>query len=63
MIAQVLELAMREAQQAEVYAAVSNGTMVHFEANRLKQVESRQSRSVGAAGVPGGASVPGGLRL
>ena len=46
MIAQVLELAMREAQQAEVYEAVSNGTMVHFEANRLKQVESRQSRSV-----------------
>ena len=43
---QILELALRDAQQAEVYEAVSEGTMVHFEANRLKQVESRQSSSV-----------------
>jgi len=43
---QMLELALREAQQAEVYEALSESTMVHFEANRLKQVESRQSRSV-----------------
>ena len=43
---QLLTLALRDAQQAEVYEAVSESTMVHFEANRLKQVESRQSSSV-----------------
>jgi len=42
----ILELALRDAQQAEVYEAVSESTMAHFEANRLKQVESRQSTSV-----------------
>jgi PmbA protein len=43
---QILELALRDAQQAEVYEAVSESTMAHFEANRLKQVESRQSTSM-----------------
>jgi PmbA protein len=42
----ILELALRHAQQAEVYEAVSESTLVHFEANRLKQVERRQSSSI-----------------
>ncbi|MBN1152467.1 MAG: TldD/PmbA family protein [Dehalococcoidia bacterium] len=42
----MLSLALREAQQAEVFEAVSESVMVHFEANRLKQVERRQSRSI-----------------
>jgi PmbA protein len=46
MMEQILELARREAQQAEVFHAVSQSTRVYFEANRLKQVESRQSNSV-----------------
>jgi PmbA protein len=46
MMERILELALREAQQAEVYEALSESTMAHFEANRLKQVESRQSSSV-----------------
>jgi len=43
---QILELALRDAQQVEVYEAVSESTMAYFEANRLKQVESRQSSSL-----------------
>ncbi len=43
---QLLELALRESQQAEIYEVHSESTLVHFEANRLKQVESRQSSSV-----------------
>jgi PmbA protein len=46
MIGQVLEIALQEAQQAEVYQSLSESTMAHFEANRLKRVESRQSDSV-----------------
>ncbi len=46
MLEKILELASRQSQQAEVYEAVSESTMVHFEANRLKQVESRQSSSI-----------------
>jgi len=42
----ILECALREAQQAEVFETASQSVMVHFEANRLKQVERRQSRSV-----------------
>ncbi len=42
----LLEAATREAEQAEVFAVRSESTLVHFEANRLKQVESRQSSSV-----------------
>ncbi len=46
MIERILELALREAQQVEVYEAQSESTMAHFEANRLKQVESRQGSSI-----------------
>lgn len=46
MIERILELARREAQQTEVFEVLSESTMVHFEASRLKQVERRQSRSV-----------------
>ena len=44
--AQVLDLAGRRAEQAEVYAVESIGTPVTFEANRLKQLRTRQSRGV-----------------
>lgn len=43
---QVLELAGRRAQQAEVYAVSSQETPVAFEANRLKQIRTAASRSV-----------------
>jgi PmbA protein len=43
---QVLELASRRAQQAEVYAVSSQETPVSFEANRLKQIRTTASRSV-----------------
>ncbi len=42
----ILDLALRDADRAEVYEVKSESTLVHFEANRLKQVESRQSTSV-----------------
>ncbi len=42
----LLELALRESQQAEVFEVRSESRLVHFEANRLKQVETRQSSSV-----------------
>lgn len=42
----LLELALRESQQAEVFEVRSESSLVHFEANRLKQVETRQSSSV-----------------
>ncbi len=42
----LLELALKEADQAEVYEVHSESTLAHFEANRLKRVESRQSSSV-----------------
>ncbi len=43
---QVLELALRQSQQAEIYEVRFESTLVHFEANRVKQLESRQSSSV-----------------
>ncbi len=43
---ELLKLALRQAQQAEVYQAVSESTIVNFESSRLKQVENRQSSSV-----------------
>ena len=44
--AQVLELAGRHAEQAEIYAVESTETPVAFEANRLKQLKTRRSRGV-----------------
>ncbi len=43
---QVLELASRRAQQAEVYAVSSHETPVSFAANRLKQIRTTESRSL-----------------
>jgi PmbA protein len=42
---QLVTLALRQSQQAEVYQARGASTLVHFEANRVKQVEHRQSES------------------
>lgn len=42
----VLELAGRQAQQAEVYAVSSHQTPVFFEANRLAQISAAESHSV-----------------
>jgi len=39
----LIELALRRSAQAEVYEARGESTLVHFEANRVKQVERRQS--------------------
>jgi len=44
--AQVLDLAGKSAEQAEVYVVDSADTPVTFEANRLKQLRTRQSRGV-----------------
>lgn len=41
-----LDIARRQAQQAEVFAMQSTETPVSFEANRLKQVQTRRSRGV-----------------
>ncbi len=43
---QVLQLAQRRAQQAEVYAVTSQETPVSFHANRLKQIKTAMSRSL-----------------
>ncbi len=50
----LLELALRESQEAEVFEVRSESRLVHFEANRLKQVETRQSSSVALRLVRGG---------
>ena len=50
----LLDLALRESQQAEVFEVRSESRLVHFEANRLKQVETRQSSSVALRLVRGG---------
>jgi PmbA protein len=50
----LLELALRESQQAEVFEVRSESRLVHFEAGRLKQVETRQSSSVALRLVRGG---------
>lgn len=42
----LLDAALRESSRAEVFEVHSEGTLAHFEGNRLKQVESRQSSSV-----------------
>ncbi len=42
----VLERALRRAEAAEVFAVSSEETPVHFEANRLKSVQTRETRGV-----------------
>jgi len=42
---QVLGSARRKAEQAEVFSASARATTVQFEANILKQVQSRESTS------------------
>ena len=42
----LLELALRQSQQCEVFEVRSESTRVQFEANRLKQVERKQSSGV-----------------
>ena len=42
----ILELALKAAEEAEVYEVSSEETQVHFEANRLKQLQTNQSTSV-----------------
>jgi hypothetical protein len=42
---QLISLALRQAQQAEVYEVHGESTLVHFEANRVKQIERRQSNN------------------
>ena len=43
---ELLELALQQASSAEVFVASSEGAVVHFEANKLKQLENRQSTTV-----------------
>lgn len=43
---EILSLARKEAQEAEVFLVSSEETQVHFEANRLKQLQTRQKDSV-----------------
>ena len=43
---EILELARKVSEEAEVYAVSSQETPVHFEANRLKAIESKQSSSL-----------------
>ena len=42
----LLELALQQASSAEVFEASSESAVVHFEANKLKQLENRQSTTV-----------------
>ncbi|MBN1153220.1 MAG: TldD/PmbA family protein, partial [Dehalococcoidia bacterium] len=42
----LLELALQQASSAEVFEASSESAVVHFEANKLKQLENRQSSTV-----------------
>lgn len=42
----ILSLAKKKAQQAEVFLVTVESTPVIFEANRLKQLDTRQSRSI-----------------
>lgn len=51
---EVLEKAKEVAEQAEVFQMVSVATPVHFHANRLKQVESRESTVTALRIVKGG---------
>lgn len=45
-LTQVLRSARRKAEQAEVFSASARATTVQFEANELKQVQSRESSSI-----------------
>ena len=42
----ILELAKRSADQVEVFAVSSEETPVRFEANRLKQLSTRETQGV-----------------
>ena len=42
----ILELAYKVSEEAEVYTISSEEAPVHFQANRLKAIESKQSASV-----------------
>jgi PmbA protein len=42
---EILELARKVAEEAEVFKVVSEETPVHFEANHLKSIQSKQSSS------------------
>ena len=42
----ILKLAKKVAEEAEVFQVVSEETPVHFEANNLKSIQSKQSSSV-----------------
>ena len=42
----LLEMALQQASSAEVFEASSESAVVHFEANKLKQLENRQSTTV-----------------
>ena len=42
----LLELALQQASSAEVFEASSESAVVHFEANKLKQLENHQSSTV-----------------
>lgn len=50
----ILEKARRVAEEAEVFWVSSEETPVHFEANRLKQVQAKQSTGVALRLVKGG---------
>ena len=54
MMEKLLELALREAEQVEVFEVHSESRLVHFEASRLKQVETRQNSSVALRLIRGG---------
>jgi len=45
-VEELLELALQQASSAEVFEASSESAVVHFEANKLKQLENRQSTTV-----------------
>ena len=50
----ILEQAKKVAEEAEVFMVSSKETPVQFEANRLKQVQSKQSHSVALRIIKGG---------
>ncbi len=51
---QVLELARRKAEQAEVFAVETEEMPVTFEANRLKQLKTRRTRGIALRVIAGG---------
>ena len=44
--AEILNCALKVAEQAEVFSVSSRETSVHFEANKLKQVQTKESSSI-----------------